>query len=104
MKKSREDVRAYVIEVFRSLEEDPASVEEYTEDTFLMGDRNWRSIDVIYLANTMMEHYGQEFPFTDLFTEIGQREVKDISLGEWVDFIHRNLAPSPAPALGEAVA
>jgi hypothetical protein len=91
MKPSRDEILAHVTEVLRSLEEDPDSAGEILEGTYMLGDRNWRSIDIIFLANSMQEHYGQPFPFTDLFTEIGQRPVKDLTVGEWVDFIHENL-------------
>ena len=37
------------------------------------------------------ERYKQQFPFPQLLAELGQREVKDIRLGELVDFIHRHL-------------
>ncbi|HEY2158069.1 MAG TPA: hypothetical protein VGH33_20740 [Isosphaeraceae bacterium] len=104
MNVSREEVLAHVVEVLRSLEEDPDSAGDIAEDTYMVGDRNWRSIDIIFLANSMQEHYGQPFPFTELFGEIGQREKKDVAVGEWVDFIHQNLARGAAATHDEAKA
>jgi hypothetical protein len=104
MKRSREEVLAYVIEVLRSLEEDSETSHEISEDTYILGDRSWRSIDVIFLANTVQEHFDQKFPFTDLFNEIGQREVKDITVGEWVDFLYKNLGQGAVATHNEAKA
>ena len=104
MKPQREQVKEHFIETLKSLDED-GEYEEITEGTFLIGDMNWRSIEVIYLSNAIQEHYGQLFPFNDLFEKIGAREVQDISVGEWVDFIHANLgtdAGGQGGAAGEA--
>jgi hypothetical protein len=80
----------------RSLSEDWEGGGEIGEGTYFIADMNWRSMDIIYLANSLQEHYGRTFPFTDLFTEIGQREQPDISIGEWVDFLHEHLGAAHA--------
>jgi hypothetical protein len=96
IKTSRSEVRAHFLGLLRSLSEDWEGGGEIHDGTYLIADLNWRSMDIIYLANSLQEHYGQTFPFTDLFTEIGQREKPDISVGEWVDFLHEHLEASPA--------
>jgi acyl carrier protein len=96
MKTSRSEVRAHLVRLLHTLSEDWDGVGDIDDGTYLIADLNWRSMDVIYLANSLQDHYGQTFPFTDLFTEIGQREHPDISVGEWVDFLHEHLGPTPA--------
>ncbi len=102
MGNSRDAVLAYVIGLLEALEDDLEGAGPITEGTYLLGDRNWRSIDVVYLANSMQEHYGRTFPFTELFAEIGRREIKDISVGEWVDFIHQQLNSTAVSPYDEA--
>jgi len=97
MNPKREEVLEYFLGLLRSLSEDRDSGTDITEDTYLLGNMNWRSIEVIYLANNMQEHYGQQFPFAEFFAGIAQKEVRDISVSEWVDFIHANLNGSLAP-------
>ncbi len=97
MNPKREEVLEYFLGLLRSLSEDRDSGMDITEDTYLLGNMNWRSIEVIYLANNMQEHYGQQFPFVEFFAGIAQKEVRDISVSEWVDFINANLNGSLAP-------
>ena len=97
MKHAREDVLGYFLGLLRTLSEDHgAGGEDITEDTYLLGNMNWRSIEVIYLANNMQEHYGQQFPFAEFFAQVAQREHRDISVGEWVNFIFKHLNGTPA--------
>ena len=103
MKHSREDVLEYVVGVLSSLGEEAGADADITEGTYLLGNLNWRSIEVIYLANSMQEHYGRVFPFADFFAQVAQRERRDLSVGEWVDFIHAQLNGSAAPQQQGAV-
>ena len=93
----RDQVFEHFVGILRSLDEDDDG-DEITRETYLIGNMNWRSVEIVYLANEVQEHYGQTFPFNDLFQEVAEREVQDITVGEWVDFIHENLAPSDAGA------
>jgi len=62
-----------------------------TPDTCFLADLGFESLDVVILSAEIEQFYGQRFPFTAFFEEIGRREVRDITVGEWVSFIHRNL-------------
>ncbi|CAN5352844.1 hypothetical protein BH24GEM3_BH24GEM3_06990 [soil metagenome] len=65
--------------------------EEITEEMLLLGDLNWQSIQLVVLANTTQQRYGQTFPFEELFAEVSDRGRQDLTVGEWVDFIHEHL-------------
>jgi acyl carrier protein len=89
--KTRTEVLADTLAIMRELRENSDYAGEITEATSFLSDLGFESLDVVILANTMQEQYGQIFPFTEYLTEIGKQEHPDITLGEWVDFIHKHL-------------
>jgi acyl carrier protein len=62
-----------------------------TPDTLLFGDLGFESIDAVVLASLVQEHYGQPLPFPQLLAEVGQRDIKDLTIGELVRFVHQHL-------------
>jgi acyl carrier protein len=91
MQKSRDQVLTEILAFLGKLADDWEYSDEITEETYLLADMGLASLDVVILANALQEHYGQVFPFTEFYAEIGQRELRDVSVGEWVDFIFNNL-------------
>lgn len=91
MQTSRDQVLTEILEFLGKLADDWEYSDEITEETYLLADMGLASLDVVILANAIQEHYGQVFPFTEFYAEIGQRELRDVSVGEWVDFIFDNL-------------
>jgi len=91
MKKTREEVMADVLDLFHQLADDWEYSGEITPKTLLFTDIGLRSLDVVVLAFSIQEHYGQVLPFADLFAAMGQHGVQDISMGEWVDFVYEHL-------------
>lgn len=67
-----------------------------TPDTLLFADLGFESIDAVVLASFVQEHYHQKMPFPQLLAQIGQKDVKDLRIGELVAFIHSNLNGVPA--------
>jgi acyl carrier protein len=67
-------------------------------DTRVFADLGFESLDLVILGSKIQEHYGRTFPYPAFFAEIGQRAVRDITIGEWVDFIDRSLREPAAPA------
>jgi hypothetical protein len=110
MKLSREEVLDYFLETLRSMGDEWEDEVEVTEDTLIMGNLNWRSIEIVYLANALQQRFEQVFPFEEFLQQIEQREVKDITVREWVDFVYSHLEDrserepvsvgSPAPNAG----
>jgi acyl carrier protein len=96
MKRTREEIKTDTLLLLQRLADDWEYGGHVTEDTCLLADMGFESLDVVILSAQVQEHYGQVLPFSDLFSEIGQRERKDISVGEWVDFVHKHLDSTPA--------
>ena len=98
MKKTREEIKTDNLLLLRRLANDWEYSGVITEETYLLANMGFESLDVVILSAQVQEHYGQILPFTELFSEIGQREHKDISVGEWVDFIYKHLNAVPERA------
>lgn len=63
-------------------------------DTYLFDDLGFESLDLVVLATAIQERYGH-LPFAELFADIGQRELRDLSVRELVTFVceHRGDPP-----------
>ena len=93
---SRSEVLDHFLQTLSSMQDEWADEVHLTEESLIMGNLNWRSIEMVYLANALQMHYGRVFPFEALLQQIEQREEKDISVREWVDFIVTTLPTAPA--------
>lgn len=99
MTKTRDEVLKEVLDLLASMARDWEYEGAIGPDTRLFGDLAFESLDVVVLGTAVQEHFGQTFPFPQLFAEVGQRSVRDMTLGEWADFIHRHLQqPAQTPA------
>jgi len=96
MKKTREEIKMDNLLLLQRLADDWEYGGVITEDTYLLAELGFESLDVVILSAQVQEQYGRVLPFTELFSEIGQRERKDISIGEWVDFIDKHLNTVPS--------
>jgi acyl carrier protein len=85
------DVFDTVVGILSRLASDWEYSKEIGPDTFLVADLGLESIDVVVLGTTIQEHYGRYLPFSKFFAEIGGREVRDIQIAEFVEFVHQNL-------------
>jgi acyl carrier protein len=90
MKPSREQIMSDVLGLLRKLADDWEYAGEITPQTRFFADMGLTSLDVVVLGTAVQEHYGQVFPFVQLFFHVGQRALPDIPVGEWVDFIDRH--------------
>jgi acyl carrier protein len=91
MKPSRDMILADLLELLRKVASDWEFETPLTADTRLFSDLQFESLDVVVLGTAVQEHFGQRFPFPEFFAELGQREVRDLTVGQWVDFIHNHL-------------
>jgi acyl carrier protein len=99
MKRTRPQVLAEVLDLVQTVVQDWEFDGPVTEQTRLYGDLAFESLDLVVLGAAVQERFGRTFPFTDLFAEIGQRDVPDLTIGEWVEFLERHLTdPAHAPA------
>ncbi len=87
----QESILADVLGLMNRLARDWEYSGEISPETFLFADLGFESIDAVVLSSFIQEHYHRQFPFPQLLAELGQREVKDIRIGELVDFIHGHM-------------
>jgi acyl carrier protein len=88
---TREMVRNHLIETLQSMGDEWEDQPEITEETLMLGNMNWRSIEIIYLTNALQQHYQRSFPFEEFLQKVQAREISDTSVGEWVDFLTSEL-------------
>lgn len=62
--------------------------------TMLFADLNLESIDLVMLNELIEQKYQTRFPFQDFMAELGRQNQRDISLGQFVDFIDEHLGRS----------
>jgi acyl carrier protein len=89
--KTREEVLQDVVMLLRKVSEDWEYGGEITPETRFFADMGLASLDVVMLGTAIQEHYGRVFPFMKFFAEMGERQIPDIPVGVWVDFIHRQM-------------
>jgi acyl carrier protein len=90
---TREDVFAHLVGQLRQVAHDGEVEGGITEQTRLFADLNFESLDLVVLGAALQEHYGRTFPFAEFFAQIGQRQQKDLTVGEWLDFLYQQLRP-----------
>lgn len=49
------------------------------------------SIDAVVLGEALQRHYGRPLPFDLLLADLGQRDDRDLSIGELIEFLGRHL-------------
>lgn len=93
--KTREEVMEDVLTLLGKVSEDWEFTREITPETRFFADMGLASLDVVVLGTAIQEHYGRVFPFMEFFAELGERQLPDIPVNDWVDFIYRQLEASP---------
>lgn len=88
---TRQDLVLHIQELLTQLASDWEYDGKITADTFLFSELGFQSLDAVVLGNSLQQHYDQIIPYADLLADIGQREVKDITVGEWADFTYQHL-------------
>ena len=91
MKPTHDKILAGVLDLLNSVVRDWEFEGPIGANTRLFSDLAFESLDLVVLGAKVQEHFGQTFPFPEFFAEIGQREERDLTIGEWVDFIERHL-------------
>lgn len=60
-------------------------------NTMFLADLGFSSIDVVILGETLETHYGTSLPFGAFLTELGQRDVQDLNIGELAAFLAKQV-------------
>ncbi len=100
--KTREEVMADVLMLLGGLSEDWEYSGEITAETRFFADLGLASLDVVVLGTAIQEHYGKVFPFMKLFAELGERQIPDIPVGEWINFIHDQMQVTESEVVSAA--
>jgi len=100
--KNREQVMEDVLMLLGRVSEDWEYGGEITAETRFFADLGLASLDVVVLGTAIQEHYGRVFPFMKLFAELGERQIPDIPVGEWVDFIHKQMQVTESEVVSAA--
>jgi acyl carrier protein len=96
MTRTRDQILTDVLALLNSVAQDWEFEGTVSESTHLFADLAFESLDLVILGAKVQEHFGQTFPFPELFAEMGRRNARDLTVGEWVDFIEQHQKP-PAP-------
>lgn len=88
----RNSVLNEVIRILTELREDWEFSGEITEKTGIFGDLEFESIDAVALGSAIEDHYNKQLPFAEFLTKCGERQVKDIYVGDLVDFLTSHVA------------
>lgn len=91
MRPDREEIREYIIELLQGLAEDWDYLGSLVPETGIFSDLGLESLDAVILGTTIQEHYKQQMPFAQLLSEVGQKEVPELSIAELVDFVDIHL-------------
>jgi acyl carrier protein len=91
MTKSRDELMGELLGLLQTLAGDWEYTDEITPRTRFITDMGLGSLDLVMLATAVQERYETRLPFVEFFSEIGRREVPDLPVEEWVDFVHKHL-------------
>ena len=92
MRSGRDEIEAYVLRTLDELAQDWEYSEAVGTETGLFSDLGFESLDAVVLGTVIQEHYDRPMPFAELLADVGQREVKELTVRELVSFIESHLA------------
>ena len=99
---NRDQIMADVLDLLNSVVRDWEFEGTVGANTRLFADLNFESLDLVVLGAKVQERFGQTFPFPEFFAEIGQRDVRDLTIGEWVSFMERYMQKPAATQVARA--
>lgn len=94
-----EQVLEDVLQLLNQLSDDWEYSDEVTAETGLLTDLGFESLELVVLGVSIQEHYKDQIPFEEFLTDIGERKLDDIYVGELVRFIHDHMQHA---AVGQA--
>ncbi len=94
-----EAILADLVGILRSMTDWEYSGKITTETRFF-ADLQFESIDAVVFGEAIETHYRRRFPYAEFLRALGEREQRDLRLGELVEFLRCHLDP---PARQERV-
>jgi acyl-CoA synthetase (AMP-forming)/AMP-acid ligase II len=79
-----------VVGIIRELKGYSAST-VVNENSLLFADLAVESIDLVMLNELVERHYQRQFPFADFMAELGRLDQRDVSIGQFANFIRLQL-------------
>jgi acyl-CoA synthetase (AMP-forming)/AMP-acid ligase II len=79
-----------VVGIIRELKGYAAST-VVNENSLLFADLAVESIDLVMLNELVERHYQRQFPFADFMAELGRLDQRDVSIGQFANFIRLQL-------------
>jgi acyl carrier protein len=92
MRPAPDEIEAYVLKLLQELARDWDYSTTVGADTRLFSDLGFESLDAVVLGTAIQEHYDRPMPFAELLAEVGQRDLRDLTVGELVGFVETHLA------------
>ena len=90
----RQNVRYDLLRILGELREDWEYTDEINEATGIFIDLEFESIDAVALGTAIEEHFDQTLPFAEFLTRFAERKANDITIGDLLDFLMKNLEGS----------
>ena len=94
----RDEIQTYLTTLLQELARDAAYTLDVGADTGLFSDLGFESLDAVVLGTAIQEHYERTMPFAELLAEVGQRKVRDLTVGELVRFVETHLSTAAQEA------
>jgi len=94
----RDKIQTYLTTLLQELARDAAYTLDVDADTGLFSDLGFESLDAVVLGTAIQEHYERTMPFAELLAEVGQRKVRDLTVGELVRFVETHLSTAAQEA------
>lgn len=91
---TREAVRAQVVDLLKDVREDWDHSLVISDHTGLFNELGFESIDAIGLSSALEAHFEQTLPFPEFMARAKEQNLKDITIGQLLDFLMKNLRKS----------
>jgi len=85
------DIFSVLLQIIEELFEDWEYSGKITQETTLLSDLGFQSIDAVALGSAVEDHYDQKIPFAQYLSDLEEKGISDIKLGDFARFIQKNL-------------
>jgi acyl carrier protein len=91
---TRDRVRHDLIELLKDAREDWDYSIVVTDNTGIFNELGFESIDAVGLSSALEGHFEQSLPFPEFMARAKEQNLKDITVGQLLDFLMQNLEAS----------
>jgi acyl carrier protein len=88
---TREEIWQTVVGLVEEVSEDRDLGASLSRETGLFTDLAFDSLTTVVLGTAIQERYHCPMPFAALLAEVGQRDQRDLTIGELADFVEAHL-------------